>query len=214
MRNVVVGCYEIMNKRLNPRFRYQYARGMRAFVDSYPDMNACSDIAREISRLQGTEIDPDEAKDMVHNFDSLCRDRRFRIAMDRSWLFPLSGVPMLSLDNNEHWASPAQMAAGSVLKGILAEHDIHVPEFIAICLNPTAGIAGPGNVKLIDARPGTVMSVHAAIHDSYGYAKLYHDMGVGYNYTQSWFDIFPTTSPRAGQLSGLWCCFKYKPTHN
>jgi len=210
MRDTIVGCYEIMSRKLSPQFRNQYAKGLRAFVDSYPDMDACAVISQRISRLNGAEIDIVEAADMVRKFDSLCRDRRLRMAMDRSWLFPLSSVPMLSLDNNDHWSSVSQIAAGSVLKNILSSNGIHVPEFIAICLNPTGGIAGPGNIKLFSSRPGTVMSVHAAIHDSYGYAKLYHDIGVGYNYTQSWFDIFPTTSPRAGQISGLWNCYKYK----
>ena len=210
MRDVIVHCYKIMNKTLSPEFRKQYAKGLRSFVDAYPDMDTCAVISRDISRLNGEEIDIEEAMDMVQKFDSLCRERRLRLVMDRSWLFPLSSVPMLSLDNNDHWASASQIASGSVLKDILSSNGIYVPEFIAICLNPTGGIAGPGNVKLFSSRPGTVMSVHAAIHDSYGYAKLYHDIGFGYNYTQSWFDIFPTTSPRAGQVSGLWNCYKYK----
>ena len=101
----------------------------------------------------------EEAMEIVRKFDLLYRERRARISMDRSWMFPLGSVPMLSLDNIEHWASDNQIAAGKVLKNILSDNGVHVPDFIAICLNPTAGIAGPGNLRIFDPRPGTVMAV-------------------------------------------------------
>ncbi len=211
MRDVILSCYKHMSSRLAPQFRVEYAKGLRAFVDVYPELDQCARVAQRLSRLCGTDIGHAEAMEIVRKFDLLYRERRARISMDRSWLFPLGSVPMLSLDNLEHWASDNQIAAGKVLKNILSDNGVHVPDFIAICLNPTAGIAGPGNLRIFDPRPGTVMAVHSAIHDSYGYAKLYHGMGVGYNYMQSWLDIFPTTSPRSGQISGIWYCYWHRP---
>ena len=210
MQNTISKCFDTMRQSSSTEFKKDYAKGLRAFVDAYPDIDACSCAAQQIYRILGSDIDSSRAREAALSFHELCKDRKTRIAKDRSWLFPLTPVPMLSLDNGDHWASPSQIASGRVLQDILSEHGKHVPEFVAICLNPTAGIAGPGNVKLFDTLPGTVMSVHAAIHDSYGYARLYHGVGPGYNYINSWFDPFPTTSPRSGQLSGLWHCYRHK----
>ena len=69
MRDVIVHCYKIMNKTLSPEFRKQYAKGLRSFVDAYPDMDTCAVISRDISRLNGEEIDIEEAMDPVGKED-------------------------------------------------------------------------------------------------------------------------------------------------
>ena len=204
-------CYEIITQTKSRDFKDAYTLHMRKFLETYPDIDGCILHAIELNEICGERLGRGEIERAVHEFDRLCKERSVKQKADRSWLFPICSVPMLSLDNRDHWASNSQILSGRVLQHILLEEGIRLPEYMAICLNPTGGIPGPGNIRFFDTKPGSVLSVHSSIHDSSGYAKVYHEAGNGYNYMCSRFEILSAISPRSGQLSGLLYCYLYKP---
>ena len=69
-------------------------------------------------------------------------------------------------------------------------------------------IAGPGNEALVEWSVRRATIVHACVHDAYGYLYNYHDeKGPGYSYFGRFGSCFPTSSPLAGQVSGLTAAF-------
>merc|ERR1711881_223718 len=89
--------------------------------------------------------------------------------------------------NEGMWGSRRQWAYGEVVSRLLAHfgvtnpgNDLH-PVF-AIMLNPAGGIAGYSNLSLLNGDMHTSVIVHAVVHDAYGYAGLFHNVGPGYNY--------------------------------
>ena len=183
----------------------EYATLLSRFTLAYPDFKKQIEIACLLNNFTGSKLPDDEVEDAVDCFQRLCLARKEKQQNDTSWLFPLEPVPMLSHDNWSYWGSNSQMLAGHVCKMILDEAGIFLPEFMCIALNPTAGIPGPGNTRILSIEDGSALAVHSAIHDASGYCKLYHGVGSGYNYMNTWFDL-PSTSPRVGQISGLLSC--------
>ena len=79
---------------------------------------------------------------------------------------------------------------------------------MSTCVLIFLGRVGPGdstwihNILFDDRGP---MAYHSAVHDAFGYLKVIHDVGPGYNYLNksSYFHTDDTDSFMAGQLPGI-----------
>ena len=80
--------------------------------------------------------------------------------------------------------SRQQWACAEVISRLLSHltrfKDLH-PVF-AILLYPLGGIAGYGNMCLETGDMHTAVSVHAIVHDAFGYVDWAHNVGPSYNY--------------------------------
>ena len=89
--------------------------------------------------------------------------------------------------NKGLWGSRRQWAFGEAVSRLLFHfgvtepgNDLH-PVF-AILLYPLGGIAGYGNMALVTGDMHTAVSVHAIVHDAFGYVDYAHNVGPSYNY--------------------------------
>lgn len=100
--------------------------------------------------------------------------------------------------------SRAQLLFGKVLGDAFGIHEV-----FGALLSPTGGLVGPGNwlipgvVKAGHLDPDNPIALHGIVHDAAGYMSGFHDAGPGYNYLGSNLELFSTSSPLAGQFSGV-----------
>ena len=73
--------------------------------------------------------------------------------------------------------------------------------FLAVMVNPTGSIVGPGNTSLFNGDIQDALVCHAIVHDAFGYLHNFHRTGPGYNYLNV-CDIVPATSPLSCQFQG------------
>lgn len=109
--------------------------------------------------------------------------------------------------NKGFWGSRQQWAYGEVISRLLfhfrvtqSGSDLH-PVF-AILLNPLGGIAGPSNMSLLTGDMHTSVSVHAIVHDAFGYVHWAHNVGPGYNYLAI-NSVFANHDPLSCQCHGI-----------
>ncbi|MEM7799120.1 MAG: hypothetical protein AAF633_08025, partial [Chloroflexota bacterium] len=86
--------------------------------------------------------------------------------------------------------------------GLIVGEVLGIDPVLAIMLNPTGGLVGPGNfsVPMPDQSP---ISNHGIYHDASGYLKKYHDIGRGYDYISNVRGPLDTNLPIAGQDAGI-----------
>ncbi|XP_057290028.1 uncharacterized protein LOC130612692 [Hydractinia symbiolongicarpus] len=113
----------------------------------------------------------------------------------------LSGV----LTEDKYWGCRQQLLSGKVIADWVDTTAGPMDPIFGVLLNPTAGLVGPGNSflhQLFFDCDGT-FAYHSAVHDGFGYLKLYHDIGPGYDYlSKNWLC---DNNMMAGQISGI--CF-------
>ena len=94
-----------------------------------------------------------------------------------------AGLKLLE-SNKGFWGSRQQWACAEVISRLLCHFtqfkDLH-PVF-AILLYPLGGIAGYGNMAVMTGDMHTAVSVHAIVHDAFGYVDHAHNVGPSYNY--------------------------------
>ena len=74
--------------------------------------------------------------------------------------------------------------------------------FLAVMVNPTGSIVGPGNTSLFNGDIQDALVCHAIVHDAFGYLHNLHKAGPGYNYLNV-CDIIPSSSPLSCQVQGF-----------
>ena len=74
--------------------------------------------------------------------------------------------------------------------------------FLAVMVNPTGSIVGPGNTSLFNGDIQDALVCHAIVHDAFGYLHNFHRTGPGYNYLNV-CTLVPTSSPFCCQVQGL-----------
>lgn len=116
-------------------------------------------------------------------------------------------VIKLNKNNKNHAGSYRQLLSGQVVSDLLGLGNA----VLGALLNPTGGICGRKNSRLecCCILEKSFISIHACIHDAYGFCKACFDKGVGYNYTGG-FSLFKTTNALSGQLSGLFFCLRQR----
>lgn len=125
------------------------------------------------------------------------------------WWFQksLDDVSDLNKNNFNLWGSRRQLKFGKVVVDTLyIEKKIKLDPVFGALLSPTGGIIGPSNNALIDGDiDEDPIVMHGIVHDACGYLKSYHvDVkSPGYNYLNTWFTFFPTTSPLSCQIRGV-----------
>jgi len=109
--------------------------------------------------------------------------------------------------NKGFWGSRQQWACGAVISRLLCHfgvtesgNDLH-PVF-AILLYPLGGIAGSGNMSWVTGDMHTSVSVHAIVHDAFGYVDKAHDVGASYNYLAA-DPLFANDNPFCCQAQGV-----------
>ena len=110
-----------------------------------------------------------------------------------------TNIVALSEKNKGHAGSQRHLRFGKVVSDVLG-----LGNAIWGCLlSPTGGIAGAGNTRLGSCFGSeNFLVLHACVHDAYGYCKVAHNKGPGYNYTWGW-SVFPTSNPLSGQIGGV-----------
>ena len=119
-------------------------------------------------------------------------------------------VPTLTSYNWNMWGSQHQIWSGKLIIDALNLHyNINLHPMWGAMLSPTSGLTGAGNNILYTPTITSVIGIHSIIHDASGYLKLYHNIGPGYNYLETYMTLFPTTSPMSCQISGIYFWWKH-----
>ena len=92
---------------------------------------------------------------------------------------------------------------------IFKENNINLPPFMCCALNPTGGICGPGNLSLYNGKIDSPIIIHSCIHDTSGYCYIYHNIGNGYNYLNTYFAL-PKYFINSCQIMGILTCYYIK----
>lgn len=119
----------------------------------------------------------------------------------KSWFCSkLDDVESLSESNWNLWGSVRQLKFGKVIVDTLG---VDLDPVFGALLSPTGGIVGPGNLDVYNGDHQDCIVMHGITHDAGGYLLNYHRTGPGYNYINTPFTLFPTSSPFSTQYSGI-----------
>jgi len=113
----------------------------------------------------------------------------------------------LCLSNKGFWGSRQQWACGELISRLLFHFGVtqsgnNLHPVFAILLYPLGGIAGPGNMSLVTGDMHNPLSVHAIVHDAFGYVDKAHNVGPSYNYLAS-NSVFANDDPLSCQFAGV-----------
>jgi len=129
----------------------------------------------------------EEFERMLSTYKSLVKHRaeHWRAKYQDPSEIRLQEADLKLLESNKgFWGSRQQWACAEVISRLLSHltqfKDLH-PVF-AILLYPLGGIAGYGNMSLVTGDMHTAVSVHAIVHDAFGYVDWAHNVGPSYNY--------------------------------
>jgi hypothetical protein len=195
-----------------------YGSLLKSFVSVTNNIDEQMIHARKINHALNTNYNDFELCTMVDTYNQI-KQRRKQAIKDAvassccSWCNSLTSVPNLSADNDEVWGSKRQYMYGHICSDIMKQHNIVLSPFLCSALNPTGGICGPGNTSLYTGMVNDPMIVHSCMHDASGYCYNYHNIGLGYNYLNTWFAL-PTHMPMSCQIMGIWTCSDVKKNIN
>ena len=136
-------------------------------------------------------------------------------ASQNNWWYKLSEVPNLKSSKWNFWGSIKQLHFGKcIVDAINIKHNYNLHPIFGSLLNPTGGIVGAGNDELISCHWDSFISLHGCVHDACGYLYNYHGIGPGYNYLDTYWTLFPKSSPLSCQISGIYFWEHYLATIN
>lgn len=183
-----------LNHELN-----DFAKHLKEFSNGINEL----DNAKKIYKLLGEDISDNKVKQQVLLYNNLKQERKKTIIeYNNKYIFKLSPIVNLSSDNDEIWGSKRQYLSGYVMSEIFKNNNITLPPFMCCALNPTGGICGPGNLSMYKGNIDSSLIIHSCMHDASGYCYLYHNIGNGYNYLNSYIAL-PRYICNSGQLSGI-----------
>jgi len=126
-------------------------------------------------------------------------------ASQNNWWYKLSDVPNLKKSKWNFWGSIKQLQTGKcIIDTINKKNSYRLHPIWGSLLNPTGGIVGAGNNELISRHWDSYISLHGCVHDACGYLLNYHGIGCGYNYLDTYWTLFPKSSPMSCQVAGIW----------
>ena len=191
---------------------HRYAFLLKSFVNSTSNFDEQIKYANSIKEILKLNYTDDEFVDMIKLYNKLIDERQQIIEQSKlsccSFWTSLDNIPNLSEENKDLWGSKRQYLFGQVCSDIIKYNkNINLHPFLCSALNPTGGICGPGNTEIYAGSINDSVVIHSCIHDASGYLYNYHQMGLGYNYVNTYFS-FPTSSPLSCQIAGtLFCSF-------
>jgi len=125
-------------------------------------------------------------------------------ASQNNWWYKLDDVPNLKKSKWNFWGSIKQLQCGKcIIDCINEKYSYNLHPIWGSLLNPTGGIVGAGNNELINRRWNSYISLHGCVHDACGYLLNYHNIGCGYNYLETYWTLFPKSSPMSCQFYGM-----------
>ncbi|NUQ65487.1 MAG: hypothetical protein HUU20_23715, partial [Pirellulales bacterium] len=191
-----------------PPFSDLYMRGLLGSTFQGADTSALRDAMHELAanpRAAADELLARIASLRGRMVDAIKTEyRRFLELLDVRDQAVADGkdaVEALATKHSTFMGTVYQLRYGKVVADLLG-----IDPVLGSLLNPTGGLIGAGNDKLLDSGEHPV-SYHGIVHDAAGYLYNYHDLGPGYDYLRVERPVGQPGSPTAGQVSGIlyWC---------
>jgi len=179
---------------------------MKRLKDSEHGDEEVDIILKQLHSTLELETSFADFKNQYGKYLLLLSNREDRIdASQNNWWYKLDDVPNLKSSKWNFWGSIKQLHCGKLISDSINEkYSYNLHPIWGSLLNPTGGIVGAGNNELINMRWNSFISLHGCVHDACGYLFNYHNIGCGYNYLNTYWTLFPKSSPMSCQFAGIW----------
>ena len=177
---------------------------MKQLKESDHNDSIVEDLLKDIYNELKLDYDIEIFKKEYHFYLSLIIQRQ-NLINNSGFFYRLSKIETLDKENWNNWGSYKQFLSGKIIVDELNKiHNTNIHSIWGCLLNPTGGITGPGNRKLMVPQWNSGLSFHSCAHDAYGYLLNYHGIGPGFNYLNTYLTFFPRWYHLSCQVFGIY----------
>lgn len=189
----------------NKNIRGNLGYYMKQLKESEHNSEKVDELLTKIHSEMKLENSLEDFKKEYEFYLRLLVNRQNKIEDSGFWgYFKLDEIDNLNKSNWNNWGSYRQFCYGKyTIDAINKYHKTNLHPIWGCLLNPTGGIIGSGNTKLLQSDWDSSISMHSCVHDAGGYLYKYHNIGPGYNYLNTKWTIFPTWYQMSCQVYGI-----------